>query len=139
VSISNSIEAGIHGAYAYWGLTQTWVDYFPVYFNVKVVVKKSMTMMDEDNILPKDFILYQNYPNPFNPSTSIIYSVPMQCRVTIKIFDILGKEVLTLRDEEKSIGNYSVKFDAGGLPSGIYFYQLKTDDIILTEKMILLR
>jgi len=94
---------------------------------------------DDKNRKIFGFKLYQNYPNPFNPSTSIIYSVPMQCRVTIKIFDILGKEVLTLRDEEKSIGSYSVKFDAGGLPSGIYFYQLKTDDIILTEKMILLR
>ncbi|HSL87797.1 MAG TPA: T9SS type A sorting domain-containing protein [Ignavibacteriaceae bacterium] len=89
------------------------------------------------------FLLNQNYPNPFNPSTVIRYQVPEAGFVTLKVYDILGKEVATLVNEEKIAGSYEVEFypESGirKLGSGIYFYQLKAGDFIETKKMILLR
>lgn len=96
-------------------------------------------------ILATEFILHQNYPNPFNPSTKIGYSVAVgdgystADNVTLKVYDLLGREVSTLVNESKLPGDYEVKFYAENLPSGVYFYQLKTNNIILTKKMILLR
>lgn len=94
-----------------------------------------------------NFILYQNYPNPFNPVTKINFTVPptfekgllKDAVVSLKVFDVLGKEIVTLVNEEKSVGNYEVNFDASGLPSGIYFYRLRTTGLIETKKMILLK
>jgi hypothetical protein len=90
--------------------------------------------------------VFQNYPNPFNPSTTIKYQIPELNFVTLKIYDVLGNEITALGNEitalvneEKSIGNYEVEFNATGLPSGIYFYQLKAGDFIQTKKMILLK
>jgi len=99
--------------------------------------------------LPNKFLLYQNYPNPFNPSTTIRYSIPISAFVTIKIYDLLGKEIATLVNEAKTKGNYDVMFSStsesssGGkvlnLPSGIYFYRLQAGSFVETKKMILLR
>ena len=86
-----------------------------------------------------EFTLSQNYPNPFNPSTTIRYQLPVKSFVTIKIYDILGREVATLVTEEKPSGNYDVQFEGTGLTSGIYFYHLKAGDYSETKKMILLR
>ena len=83
--------------------------------------------------------LYQNYPNPFNPSTKIRYSVPYTSQIQIKVFDVLGNEIGTLVNEEKSIGNFETKFDATGLPGGIYFYRIVAGEFIETKKMVLLR
>jgi hypothetical protein len=83
--------------------------------------------------------LFQNYPNPFNPSTTIKFEIPKDGLVTLKIYNILGKEIETLINEERSSGRYEVDFDASKLASGIYFYQLKTNDYIDTKKMILLK
>jgi hypothetical protein len=94
---------------------------------------------DQNNDIPSQFILEQNYPNPFNPSTKIRYSVPQSSDVMIKVFDILGKEVATLVNEEKPAGSYDVNFDAAGLSSGIYFYKLQAGNFIETKKMILIR
>ena len=89
--------------------------------------------------VPEQFSLSQNYPNPFNPSTRINYSVPYKYYVKIKLYDILGNEIATLVNEEKPAGNNSINFDASGLSSGVYFYQLSADNFIETKKMILLR
>jgi hypothetical protein len=89
--------------------------------------------------LPLEYALTQNYPNPFNPSTKIKYSIPQSSNVVIKVFDILGNEIETLVNEEKSIGNYEVQFDATNLPSAIYFYQLQAGNFVETKKMVLLR
>ena len=83
--------------------------------------------------------LRQNYPNPFNPATTIKYQIPEVSFVTIKVYDVLGNEVTTLVNEEKPAGSYEVEFDGAGLPSGIYFYQLKADSYIETKKMVLLK
>jgi len=87
--------------------------------------------------LPTQFTLYQNYPNPFNPSTKIKYSVPQSSNVLLKIFDVVGKEVATLINEEKPAGNYEVEFNASNLSSGIYFYRLRSGKFVETKKMIL--
>jgi len=87
----------------------------------------------------EEFKLEQNYPNPFNPNTKIIYQIKERTQVELKIFDILGREVETLVNEEKPAGSYEITWYAEQLPSGVYFYQLKAGEYINTKKMILLR
>jgi Secretion system C-terminal sorting domain len=95
------------------------------------------------NNLPNDFALYNNYPNPFNPSTTIDYSIKQDGLVSLKIYDILGSEVVSLVNENQVAGNYSVQFDAssaaGGLPSGIYIYRLTSRQFTSSKKLILLK
>ncbi|MBN1638250.1 MAG: T9SS type A sorting domain-containing protein [Ignavibacteriales bacterium] len=106
----------------------------------KLYCVTSLTDIDEQgNNIPNKFRLEQNYPNPFNPTTTIKYSVPENSMVKIKVYDVIGKEVATLVNEEKSVGNYSVEFDAANLTSGIYFYKLITENYIETKKMILIK
>ncbi len=88
---------------------------------------------------PTQFELNQNYPNPFNPSTTISYSIKNDGIVQLKIFDILGNEIAKLVNEQKQAGTFSVEFDASILPSGVYFYQLKTGGFIDIKKMMLLK
>jgi hypothetical protein len=88
---------------------------------------------------PDNFMLEQNFPNPFNPSTIIKYSLPINSNVILKVYDVLGKEVAILVDEEKSAGDYEAEYKAENLSSGIYFYELKIGDVILTKKMLLLQ
>lgn len=96
---------------------------------------------DNQNDLPTNFSLSQNYPNPFNPNTKLSYQLPIGSSVTLKVYDVLGKEIATLVDEYNNAGNYNVEFriENFGLSSGIYFYQLKADDFIQVRKMILLK
>ena len=86
---------------------------------------------------PEDFILYQNYPNPFNPSTNIKYSIPADGIVTLKVYDVLGKEVSTLVNEYKQAGTFDVVFDGSNLASGVYYYQLTTGELSATKKLML--
>jgi sugar lactone lactonase YvrE len=88
---------------------------------------------------PVTFELSQNYPNPFNPSTTIEFKIAASGHSSLKVFDILGKEVASLVNENLSAGTYSVRFDASRLASGIYFYQLKTSSLTETKKMLLMR
>ena len=90
-------------------------------------------------IIPLTPSLGQNYPNPFNPSTVINYQLSFAGNVTLKVYDVLGKEVSTLVNEEKPIGNYEVEFNASHLASGIYFYKIQAGDFVQTKKMILLK
>ncbi|MCK9210142.1 MAG: T9SS type A sorting domain-containing protein [Ignavibacteriaceae bacterium] len=91
------------------------------------------------NTIPTVYMLEQNYPNPFNPETSIRFSVPQESFVTVKVFNTLGEEVMTLVNEEKSAGVYNVSFQANSLTSGIYFYTIKANDFTSTKKMILMK
>ncbi|NWG28045.1 MAG: TIGR03790 family protein [Ignavibacteriaceae bacterium] len=91
------------------------------------------------NQVPNKFELYQNYPNPFNPVTTIKYDIIKSKDVKLAVYDILGREVATLVNEQQQPGSYEVKFDASNVSSGIYFYQLKAGDFIDTKKMILIK
>ncbi len=91
------------------------------------------------NNIPDKFILEQNYPNPFNPSTKIRYEIPETEYVSLKVYNSLGSEVAVLVDEEKFAGSHEINFDATGLSSGIYFYELRTDNFSKIKKMILLK
>ena len=92
-----------------------------------------------DKEIPDQYILYQNYPNPFNPETNISFEIPKGQFVSLKIFDILGKEIETLLDGYKSAGRYRLNYNASVLKSGIYFYQLRLENFSLTKKMVVLR
>ncbi|MFA3784168.1 T9SS type A sorting domain-containing protein [Melioribacteraceae bacterium 4301-Me] len=93
--------------------------------------------VEENPIIPSEYVLYQNYPNPFNPSTTTSFSLPEYSYVVIKVFDILGREVKKIVSDYFIAGKHSVEFNAGNLPSGIYFYQLITDKTTKTMKMLL--
>jgi hypothetical protein len=89
--------------------------------------------------IPKEFSLSQNYPNPFNPVTVIRYQLPVNSFVTLKVFDLLGREIATLVNSEQEAGYKSVNFDASKLSSGIYIYKLVAGSFIDVKKMLLLK
>lgn len=91
------------------------------------------------DITPEGFSLSQNYPNPFNPSTVINYEIPQSGRVTLNVYDMLGKEVALLINEEKSAGRYSIRFEGSGIPSGVYFYRLQSGGYTAVRKLILVK
>ena len=93
----------------------------------------------EVDFTPKEYTLYQNYPNPFNPSTTISFSIPEGSFVTLKIYDMLGREVAILISEELSSGTYSQQWNAVGLAGGIYFYSLQAGSFVETMKLVLLK
>ena len=114
---------------------------------VRYLNNASTGVDEKDNgEIPTAFALEQNYPNPFNPTTAISYQLPVIGFVTLKVYDLLGREVATLVNETKAPGNYEVNFNASNLPSGVYFYQLKAvpfgrqaGEFNATNKMILLK
>jgi len=85
------------------------------------------------------YSLSNNYPNPFNPTTKIIYQIPELSFITLKVYDVLGNEVVTLINKEMQTGKYEVEFDATSLSSGIYFYRIQTSSFRDTKKMVLLK
>jgi hypothetical protein len=99
----------------------------------------STTEVENTNVAPEGYSLSQNYPNPFNPTTTIRYQLPTATRVTLKVYDVLGREVRTLVDEVQGSGFKSVEFDASGFASGVYFYRLQTATFSQTTKMIILQ
>ncbi|NUN09313.1 MAG: T9SS type A sorting domain-containing protein [Ignavibacteriaceae bacterium] len=106
----------------------------------------STTSLENEEKLPISFALYQNYPNPFgrdihshHPSTAIKYTIPNANRVLLTIYNVLGKEVATLVNEEKPAGSYEVSFSAEGLAGGIYFYRLQAGNYSETKKIVLLK
>lgn len=99
-------------------------------------------ILSNTNELTENFKLSQNYPNPFNPTTNIHFSIPsarVVQYVTLKVYDILGREIATLINEKLKPGNYDVEFDGSNLPSGVYYYQLETGNYIETRKMALIK
>jgi len=153
----------------YFQNTGTWYDYFSgtslevvntqeaitlapgefrIYTTAQLPVPELDILNDVDENISEvnEFVLHQNYPNPFNPATKIQFSIPYvetpymtSLHVTLKVYDILGREVATLVNESKAPGNYEVNFHAESLPSGIYFYRLKAGDRSLTKKMTLMK
>ncbi|MDZ4711066.1 MAG: T9SS type A sorting domain-containing protein [bacterium] len=92
-----------------------------------------------DPSLPTEYSLYQNYPNPFNPETNIKFDLPEDNFVTIKVYDILGKEIFTLLNDFRNAGRYSINFNGSNFPSGIYYYKIKAGEFESIRKMILIK
>jgi hypothetical protein len=90
-------------------------------------------------VAPRAFALDQNYPNPFNPSTRIAYELPVDSRVTLKVYDALGREVTTLASGEAKAGLQSVEWNASGLASGVYFCRIQAGSFVATRRMLLLK
>jgi len=106
------------------------------------ILLKSAFLIGVNNLasgIPYLYELYQNYPNPFNPATNINFDLPQKSYVKLSIYDLTGKEVITLINEPKDPGKYSVSFNAENLSSGIYFYRLQTDKYSSVKKMVLIR
>jgi hypothetical protein len=89
--------------------------------------------------IPTQYALFQNSPNPFNPSTKIEYGLPKNAKVSLTVFDILGREVATLVNDDQVAGWHAATFDASALPSGLYFYRLRTGDYSAMKKMLLIK
>jgi hypothetical protein len=94
---------------------------------------------DPVNQLPQDFVIYQNFPNPFNAETSIEYGIPNDSKVTVEVYDLLGRKLETLVDKNQSSGYFKVTWNAGSHPSGVYFYRISANDVVQTRKMLLLK
>jgi hypothetical protein len=105
----------------------------------KIRLFASAEKVSNSTNFPTAYSLMQNYPNPFNPNTLIKYSLPKISNVKLAVYDILGREIVTLIDEQQQPGKYEVKWDATYFSSGIYFYQLKAGDFIDTKKMVLIK
>jgi hypothetical protein len=99
-----------------------------------------VTHVDDEKLTPPESpVLHQNYPNPFNPTTTIEYTLPRASSVTLKVYNLLGREVRTLAHGQQAAGSHSVVFEAGELTSTIYFYKLQTDSFSEIRKMLLVR
>lgn len=103
---------------------------------IGTITATAVNSVDDEINPPEKFQLSQNYPNPFNPTTSLQYAIGSRQFVTLKVYDLLGKEVATLVNEERLAGRYKVEFNGSNLPSGIYFYELKAGSFTQTKKMI---
>ena len=102
-------------------------------------INDSTSVAENNDKIILDYSLGNNYPNPFNPTTKISYQIPEASFVTLKIYDVLGNEIVTLVNEEKSAGDYKTQLSGMRLTSGIYFYQLKAGNFVETKKMLLLK
>ena len=122
------------------GLNTIKVDCLIQAYNFNYIdVTYGITSVKDNEELPEDYKLGQNYPNPFNPSTTINYSIPQSSFVTIKVYDLLGREVSSLVNQTKAGGNYSVQFNAAKLQSGIYYYSIQAGSFTQTKKLMLLK
>jgi hypothetical protein len=92
-----------------------------------------------DVTLPKNFSLSQNYPNPFNPATKIDFDIPYDSYVTVKIFDITGREMKTLLNEKRTAGYYTLDINSGNLSSGVYFYRMTADKFSEVKRMLIIK
>jgi hypothetical protein len=135
-------------------LRETWTDSIVILNNsqnnnvlvLPALIDFPLSVDNSINNYPKKLVLEQNYPNPFNPTTKIRFTIPEVGITTLKVYDILGSEIVTLINEEKNAGKYKVEFDATNFPSGVYFYQLRVytagggaGKFIQTKKMVLIK
>jgi hypothetical protein len=141
-------DIGLDSIYSYFDFGNTWIVLKGCIIDGILYGDTTVVSVDDESpAQPLEFSLSQNYPNPFNPTTKIKFTVPIagdakfasRTNVILKVFDVLGKEVATLVNEEKTAGGYEVEFNGTGLPSGVYFYQLKAGSFVATKKLILLK
>jgi len=106
---------------------------------LKNLVINSNNVNENENTIPKQFVLGQNYPNPFNPVTRIKYSVPKTGYITIKVYDLMGREVATVFEGIQQAGNFTAVLDGNNLTSGVYFYRMETNGFVETKKLVLMK
>jgi hypothetical protein len=127
----------------YYSPSVTWTSNGTTYlrkYNVLVDFQNIITnVVQTENMVPNKFELHQNYPNPFNPTTTIRFSLKTKSFVSLKVYDILGRQVTTLVNEEMSAGNFSRIWNAANISSGIYFYRLQAGSFMDTKKLVLLK
>ena len=134
-------NVGLDSIYFQFDFGETYISLNGCIINGELYGDTSMVVSveDENEAIPSEFKLHQNYPNPFNPSTVISWQSPVGSRQTLKVYDVLGREVATLVDEYREAGYYEVEFNSAGLASGIYYYQLKVGSYIKTKKMVVVK
>ena len=135
-------EGVVGGRSANWFSLSNNEDKLPItyYFDdLRIVKLGSIVSVEDPQEVPAEFSLHQNYPNPFNPSTTINYKIPTAVIVSLKVYDVLGREVANLVNEEKPAGTYNITFNAGNFASGVYFYQLKAGNFVSTKKLVLMK
>lgn len=108
-----------------------------VWFDDIHIAPLSPAFVENESRIPNEFKLFQNYPNPFNPTTTISFTLPVSTFTSLKIYDVLGKEVALLVNRVEKTGRHQVTFNASSLPSGVYFYQLRSGNFVETKKMLL--
>ncbi len=123
------IAGGVTTGPAVTGINEAFVD----------TVETPVSVQLLNNEIPTEYFLAQNYPNPFNPETRIRYKIPSETNVTLKVYDVLGREIAVLVDKEQYAGIYEVVFNGKNLSSGIYFYKLETDNYSDSKKLLLLK
>ncbi|NMB81647.1 MAG: T9SS type A sorting domain-containing protein [Ignavibacteria bacterium] len=102
-------------------------------------LNKAVTLFEEEKTAPEGFVLDDCYPNPFNPATTIRYKIPQDGHISLKVYDMLGREVAQLVNEVKRAGEYTVNFDGSKLSSGVYIYKLVGNNVNISKKMILMK
>jgi hypothetical protein len=108
-------------------------------FLADTLLRGPLVSVPENGVFPEEFALRQNYPNPFNPTTTIQFTIVNRQLTTVKVYDILGREVATLVNEVRDPGLHGVTFDATGLASGAYFYRIVAGDNVAVKKMLILK
>lgn len=113
-----------------------------VFNKLRIIAKGPVVITDveENSRSSTSYLLHQNYPNPFNPTTTLSFVLPHSSLITLKVYDILGQEVKLLLDNERlEQGNHKIEFDAGELPSGVYFYRIFAGEFVETKKMLFVK
>jgi len=129
ITLTNTLYVTGYNA---WGVTDT--------TRSKLLSLGSITSVENNqSSILKKFYLQQNYPNPFNPSTDISFNLPSKSFVSLKVFDLIGRDVATIVSEELSAGNHTKQWNAENYPSGVYFYRLQAGTFTETKKLVLLR
>jgi hypothetical protein len=137
--IGGDLNPPIDGNSYYYTTTEGWVQMATTDLIVRAFITGQPSGAGEGPEVPGEFALKQNYPNPFNPSTRISFDVPRREMVSLKVFDLLGREVGTLANREFEAGSYSITWNAANVSAGVYFYRLQAGAFSDVKKLVLLR
>ena len=123
----------------YWRVNASNEEGTSSFSNFESFKTEAASGVNEVDNIPSRFLLYQNFPNPFNPTTQITYSIPHSSYISLKVYNLLGKEIANLFEGYRNAGSYKITFNAAGLASGVYLYRLKAGNFMETKKLVLLK